>query len=88
MFTEDLDELEVAILLKRLEILKAQGITGRRVFSLGDDFFALMKDKWIFDGVLSTIQSLAPPGSGDPLFCVDTTKFARHLNMNARPHSF
>ena len=56
MFTEDLDELEVAILLKRLEILKAQGITGRRVFSLGDDFFALMKDKWIFDGVLSTIH--------------------------------
>jgi|SRR6185295_7860689 len=56
MFTEDLDELEVAILLKRLEILTGQGITGRRVFSLGDDFFALMKDKWIFDGVLSTIH--------------------------------
>jgi hypothetical protein len=56
MFTEDLDELEVAILLKRLEIPKAQGITSRRVFSLGDDFFALMKDKWIFDGVLSTIH--------------------------------
>ena len=56
MFTDDLDELEVAILLKRLEILTGQGITGRRVFSLGDDFFALMKDKWAFDGVLSTIH--------------------------------
>ena len=56
MFTDDLDELEVAILLKRLEILTGQGITGRRVFSLGDNFFALMKDKWTFDGVLSTIH--------------------------------
>jgi hypothetical protein len=56
MFTEDLDELEVAILLKRLEILTGQGITGRRVFSLGDDFFALMQDKWTFDGVLSTVH--------------------------------
>jgi hypothetical protein len=56
MFRDDLDELEVAILRKRLAVFAERGVTGKPVFSLGDDFFELMKDGWTFDGVISTIH--------------------------------
>ena len=56
MFKDDLDELEVAILKKRSAVFTERGVAGKPVFSLGDDFFALMKDRWTFDGVLTTIH--------------------------------
>jgi hypothetical protein len=65
-----LDELEVVILQKRLDVLREQGIFGKLMFDLGDDFFALMDDKWIFDGVISTIhgfQEMADAGRDDAI---------------------
>ena len=56
MYRDDLDELEVAILKKRLAVFIERGVTGKPVFSLGEDFFELMKDRWTFDGVISTIH--------------------------------
>ena len=50
MYTEKIDELEVLILEKRLEVLKSKGLTGRLMFELGDDFFALMDDKCVNAG--------------------------------------
>ena len=58
MFRDDLDELEVAILKKRLAVFAERGVTGKSVLSLGEDFFELMKDRWTFDGVLSTIHGV------------------------------
>jgi hypothetical protein len=56
LFRDDLDELEVAILKKRLAYFVDRGVTGKPVFSLGEDFFELMRDRWTFDDVISTIH--------------------------------
>jgi hypothetical protein len=56
MFVDDLDQLEAAILQKRLALLLARGIEGKPVFGLSEDFFALLKDKWAFDNVMSTLH--------------------------------
>ena len=56
MFVDDLDQLEAAILQKRLTLLLDKGVEGRPVFGLSEDFFALMKDKWAFDNVMSAIH--------------------------------
>jgi hypothetical protein len=58
MFVDDLDQLEAAILQKRLTLLLDKGVEGRPVFGLSEDFFALMKDKWAFDNVMSTLHGL------------------------------
>jgi hypothetical protein len=46
MFVDDLDQLEAAILQKRLTLLLDKGVDRKSVFGLSEDFFALMKDKW------------------------------------------
>ena len=56
MFVDDLDQLEAAILQKRLTLLLDKGVEGRPVFGLSEDFFALMRDKWAFDNVMSAIH--------------------------------
>jgi hypothetical protein len=56
MFVDDLDQLEAAILQKRLTLLLDKGVEGRPAFGLSEDFFALMKDKWAFDNVMSAIH--------------------------------
>lgn len=56
MFKANLDELELALLEKRIELLKDQGLTGSPMFPPGDDFFASMKDKRAFDDAMSTIH--------------------------------
>lgn len=56
MFKANLDELELAILEKRVELLKDQGLTGSLMFPPGDDLFALMKDKRTFGDAISIIH--------------------------------
>jgi hypothetical protein len=56
MFVDDLDQLEAAILQRRLTLLLDKGVEGKPVFGLSEDFFALMKDKWAFDNVMSAIH--------------------------------
>ena len=54
MFKANLDELELAILEKRVELLKDQGLTGSLMFPPGDDLFALMKDKRTFGDAIQS----------------------------------
>jgi hypothetical protein len=56
MFVDDLDQLEAAILQKRLTLLLDKGVEGKPAFGLSEEFFALMKDKWAFDNVMSAIH--------------------------------
>ena len=58
MYTEKIDELEVLILEKRLEVLKSKGLTGRLLYDLGDDFFQLVGDGWTFDALITTIHGM------------------------------
>ena len=47
MHQDSLNELEAAMLKKRLKFLRAQGATGKSTYRLGDDFFKQMEDRWI-----------------------------------------
>ena len=43
MHQDSLNELEAAMLKKRLKFLRAQGATGKQTYRLGDDFFKQME---------------------------------------------
>ena len=48
MDQDSLNELEAAMLKRRLKFLRAQGATGKPSYRLGDDFFKQMEDHWTF----------------------------------------
>ena len=58
MDQRNLDELEAAMLKKRLKFLRAQGATGKPTYRLGDDFFKQMEDHWTFCAVLADIYAV------------------------------
>lgn len=58
MFKDKLDQLEMMVLKKRIDLLTTQGVVARMPFELKQDFLDLMGDKWIFDGVVSTIHGM------------------------------
>lgn len=58
MFKDKLDELELMVLKKRIDLLTTQGVVARMPFELKQDFLELMGDKWTFGGVLSTIHGM------------------------------
>lgn len=58
MFKDKLDELELMVLKKRIDLLTTQGVVARMPLELKQDFLELMGDKWTFGGVLSTIHGL------------------------------
>jgi len=54
-----LNELEAAMLKKRLKFLRALGATGKsNAYRLGDDFFEQMDDHWTFCSALSDIYAV------------------------------
>ena len=55
---DSLNELEAAMLKKRLKFLRAQGATGKPTYRLGDDFFKQMEDHWTFCAALADIYAV------------------------------
>ena len=58
MHQDSLNELEAAMLKKRLKFLRAQGATGKQTYRLGDDFFKQMQDHWTFCSALADIYAV------------------------------
>ena len=63
MDQDSLNELEAAMLKRRLKFLRAQGATGKPTHRLGDDFFKQMEDHWTFCSALADIYAVK--GMGD-----------------------
>ena len=62
MDQDSLNELEAAMLKKRLKFLRAQGATGKQTYRLGDDFFKQMEDHWTFCSALADIYAVKEMG--------------------------
>ena len=62
MQKNSLNELEAAMLKKRLKFLRAQGATGKHTYRLGDDFFKQMEDHWTFCSALADIYAVKEMG--------------------------
>ena len=62
MHQDSLNELEAAMLKKRLKFLRAQGATGKPTHRLGDDFFKQMEDHWTFCSALADIYAVKEMG--------------------------
>ena len=62
MHQDSLNELEAAMLKKRLKFLRAQGATGKQTYRLGDDFFKQMEDHWTFCSALADIYAVREMG--------------------------
>ena len=62
MHQDSLNELEAAMLKKRLKFLRAQGATGKQTYRLGDDFFKQMEDHWTFCSALADIYAVEEMG--------------------------
>ena len=62
MNQHSLNELEAAMLKKRLKFLRAQGATGKPTYRLGDDFFKQMEDHWTFCSALADIYAVKEMG--------------------------
>ena len=62
MHQDSLNELEAAMLKKRLKFLRAQGATGKQTYRLGDDFFKQMQDHWTFCSALADIYAVKEMG--------------------------
>jgi hypothetical protein len=58
MDQDSLNELEAAMLKKRLKFLRAQGATGKPMHRFGDDFFKQMEDNWTFCSALADIYAV------------------------------
>jgi hypothetical protein len=58
MDQDSLNELEAAMLEKRLKFLRAQGATGKPTNRFGDDFFKQMEDHWTFCSALADIYAV------------------------------
>ena len=65
MHQDSLNELEAAMLKKRLKFLRAQGATGKQTYRLGDDFFKQMEDHWTFCSALADIYAVKEMGDHD-----------------------
>jgi hypothetical protein len=63
MNQDSLNELEAAMLKKRLKFLRAQGATGKPTHRLGDDFFKHMEDHWTFCSALADIYAAKEMGN-------------------------
>ena len=62
MDQDSLNELEAAMLKKRLKFLGAQGATEKPTHRLGDDFFTQMEDHWTFCSALADIYAVKEMG--------------------------
>ena len=62
MDQDSLNELEAAMLKRRVKFLRAQGATGKHTYRLGDDFFKQMEDHWTFCSALADIYALKEMG--------------------------
>jgi hypothetical protein len=62
MDQDSLNELEAAMLKKRLKFLRIQGATGKLTHRLGDDFFKQMEDHWTFCSALADIYAVKEMG--------------------------
>ena len=62
MDQDSLNELEAAMLKKRLKFLRAQGATGKPTYRLGTDFFKQMEDHWTFCSALADIYAVKEMG--------------------------
>ena len=58
MDQESLNELEAAMLKKRLKYLRAQGATEKHTYRLGDGLFKQMEDHWTFCSALADIYAV------------------------------
>ena len=58
MNQHSLNELEAAMLKKRLKFLRAEGMTGKHTDRLGDDFFKQLEDHWTFCSALADIYAV------------------------------
>jgi hypothetical protein len=58
MDQDSLNELEAAMLKKRLKFLRAQGATGKPTYPLGDNFFKQMEDHRTFCSALADIYAV------------------------------
>ncbi len=58
MFKDKPDELDMMVLKKRIDLLTTQGVVARMPLELKQDFLGLMGDKWLFDGIVSTIHGM------------------------------
>ena len=61
MHQDSLNELEAAMLKKRLKFLRL-GATGKQTYRLGDDFFKQMEDHWTFCSALADIYAVEEMG--------------------------
>ena len=62
MDQDSLNELEAAMLKKRLKFLRAQGATGKPTHRFGDAFFKQMEDHWTFCSALADIYAVKEMG--------------------------
>jgi hypothetical protein len=62
MHQDSLNELEAAMLKKRLKFLRAQGATGKPTYRLGTDFFKQMEDHCTFCSALADIYAAKEMG--------------------------
>ena len=62
MDQRSLNELEAAMLKKRIKFLRTQGATGKPTYRLGDDFFKQMEDHWTFCSALADIYAVKEMG--------------------------
>jgi hypothetical protein len=62
MDQDSLNELEVAMLKRRLKFLRAQGATGKQTHRLGDAFFKQMEDHWTFCSALADVYAVKEMG--------------------------
>jgi hypothetical protein len=58
MDQRSLNELEAAMLKRRLKFLRARGAMGKPMRRLGDDFFKQMEDHWTFCSALVDIYAV------------------------------
>jgi len=62
MDQHSLNELEAAMLKKRLKFLRAQGATAKPTHRFGDDFFKQMEDHWTFCSALADVYAVKEMG--------------------------
>jgi hypothetical protein len=62
MDQDSLNEIEAAMLKRRLKFLRAQGAIGKRTHRLGDDFFKQIEDHWTFCSALADVYAVKEMG--------------------------
>lgn len=80
MSEDKLLDLELVVLNKRVEILKELGAEAILPYGLEETFLDLMKDKWIFNGVLTShyaFSEMSTEGRDDQLKAILPKKRGR-----------